>query len=97
VEEITKAVVKAENEGEARQTVALVLSPALAVPATLHASLMRGLTGSARPELQLAGQQQNTGIMLTAGTTCLRTNTARDFLANYRIRRSISDARFAPD
>jgi predicted ATPase len=43
VEEITKAVMEAENEGEARQTVALVPTPALAVPATLHASLMARL------------------------------------------------------
>jgi class 3 adenylate cyclase len=43
VEEITKAVMEAENEGEARQTVALVPSPALTVPATLHASLMARL------------------------------------------------------
>jgi class 3 adenylate cyclase len=43
VEEITKAVMEAENEGEARQKVALVPSPALTVPATLHASLMARL------------------------------------------------------
>jgi predicted ATPase len=39
VEEITKAVLEAESEGEIRRTVAAVPSPALAVPATLHASL----------------------------------------------------------
>jgi class 3 adenylate cyclase len=43
VEEITKAVLEAESEGEARQTVAAVPSPALAVPASLHASLMARL------------------------------------------------------
>jgi predicted ATPase len=43
VEEMTKAVLEAEIEGEARRTVAMVPSPALAVPATLHASLMARL------------------------------------------------------
>ena len=39
VEEMTKAVLEAESEGDARRAAALVPSPALAVPATLHASL----------------------------------------------------------
>ena len=43
VEEMTKAVLEAKNEGEARQTAATVPSPALAVPASLHASLMARL------------------------------------------------------
>jgi predicted ATPase len=43
VEEMTKAVLEAESEGEARQAAAFVPSPALAVPATLHASLMARL------------------------------------------------------
>jgi tetratricopeptide (TPR) repeat protein len=43
VEEMTKAVLEAESEGEARRTAALVPSAALAVPATLHASLMARL------------------------------------------------------
>ena len=43
VEEMTKAVLEAGSEGEARQTAAAVPSPALAVPATLHASLMARL------------------------------------------------------
>ena len=42
VEEMT-AVLEAESEGEARQTAAAVPSPALAVPASLHASLMARL------------------------------------------------------
>jgi predicted ATPase len=41
VEEMTKAVLEAESEGEARRTVALVPLPA--VPASLHASLMARL------------------------------------------------------
>jgi predicted ATPase len=43
VEEMTKAVLEAESEGAARRTVAAVLSPALAIPASLHASLMARL------------------------------------------------------
>jgi class 3 adenylate cyclase/tetratricopeptide (TPR) repeat protein len=43
VEEMTKAVLEAEDEGEAKRTAANVASPALAVPATLHASLMARL------------------------------------------------------
>jgi predicted ATPase len=43
VEEMTKAVLEAESEGEARQTAAAMPSPALAVPASLHASLMARL------------------------------------------------------
>ena len=43
VEEMTKAVLEAESEGEARRTVAASPSPAMAVPATLQASLMARL------------------------------------------------------
>jgi class 3 adenylate cyclase len=43
VEEMTKAVLEAESEGAARHTVAAVPAPALAVPASLHASLMARL------------------------------------------------------
>ena len=43
VEEMTKAVLEAEGEGEAQRTAAAVPSPALAVPASLHASLMARL------------------------------------------------------
>ena len=43
VEEMTKAVLEAEGEGEARKTAAAVPSPTLAVPASLHASLMARL------------------------------------------------------
>ena len=42
VEEMTKAVLEAEDEG-ARRTVAAVPSPVLAVPASLHATLMARL------------------------------------------------------
>jgi class 3 adenylate cyclase/predicted ATPase len=43
VEEMTRAVLEAENEGEARNVAAAVPSSALAVPASLHASLMARL------------------------------------------------------
>jgi predicted ATPase len=43
VEEMTKAVLEAESEAAARRTVAAVPSSALAVPASLHASLMARL------------------------------------------------------
>jgi class 3 adenylate cyclase/predicted ATPase len=43
VEEITKAVLEAANEGEASRVVATVPSPAMAVPASLYASLMARL------------------------------------------------------
>jgi predicted ATPase len=43
VEEMTKAVLEAESEDAAQRMVAAVPSPALAVPASLHASLMARL------------------------------------------------------
>ena len=43
VEEMTKAVLEAEGEDEARRTAAAIPSSALAVPASLHASLMARL------------------------------------------------------
>jgi predicted ATPase len=50
VEEMTKAVLEAETEGEAERTVSAIPSSALAVPASLHASLMARLDrlGSAK-------------------------------------------------
>ena len=43
VEEITKAVLEAESEGEARRTAAAIPATASAVPASLHGSLMARL------------------------------------------------------
>jgi class 3 adenylate cyclase/predicted ATPase len=54
VEEMTKAVLEAGGEAEAQQTVAAIPSPVLAVPASLHASLMARLDrlGSAKEVAQ---------------------------------------------
>ena len=54
-EEMTKAVLEAESEGDARKTAATVPSSALAVPASLHASLMARLDrlGSAKELAQI--------------------------------------------
>jgi class 3 adenylate cyclase/predicted ATPase len=43
IEEITKAVIEAEEEDEAHRTTAGIPPPRLAIPATLHASLMARL------------------------------------------------------
>jgi predicted ATPase len=43
VEEMTKAVLEAESRSAAERTVATIPSPAVAVPATLQASLMARL------------------------------------------------------
>ena len=55
VEEMTKAVLEAQGEGEARRTVAMIPSPTLSVPASLHASLMARLDrlGSAKELAQI--------------------------------------------
>ena len=55
VEEMTKAVLEAESEGSAKQLAASVPSPAHAVPASLHASLMARLDrlGSAKDVAQI--------------------------------------------
>jgi class 3 adenylate cyclase len=55
VEEITKAVLEAESESAAQRTTAAIPSPALAVPASLHASLMARLDrlGSAKEVAQV--------------------------------------------
>jgi class 3 adenylate cyclase/predicted ATPase len=56
VEEMTKAVLEAGNEAAAAQTISMVPSPAVAVPPSLHASLMARLDrlGSAKEVAQIA-------------------------------------------
>src|SRR5208337_2986511 len=53
---MTKAVLEAEGEGTAAQAVSMVPSPMLAVPASLHASLMARLDrlGPAKEVAQIA-------------------------------------------
>jgi class 3 adenylate cyclase len=55
VEEMTKAVLEAESEGEAQQTAAAIPSSSVVVPASLHASLMARLDrlGSAKEVAQI--------------------------------------------
>ena len=55
VEEMTKAILEAESESEARRTTAAIPSPTLAVPASLQASLMARLDrlGSAKEVAQI--------------------------------------------
>ncbi|WP_426409744.1 AAA family ATPase [Bradyrhizobium ganzhouense] len=55
IEEITKAILEAENEEDARRTTAAIPSPKLEIPATLHASLMARLDrlGSAKELAQI--------------------------------------------
>src|SRR5262249_17634154 len=55
VEEMTKVVLEAESRGAAERTAAAIPSPAFAVPATLHASLMARLDrlGSAKEVAQI--------------------------------------------
>ena len=54
VEETTKAVLEAETDGAADRVAAAVPSPALAVPASLHASLMARLDRLGGPTKELA-------------------------------------------
>ena len=55
VEEMTKAVLEAESEGDARKTAATIPSSAMVVPASLHASLMARLDrlGAAKDVAQI--------------------------------------------
>jgi predicted ATPase len=55
VEEMTKAVLEAENEGATERSVTATPSPSVAVPASLHASLMARLDrlGSAKEVAQI--------------------------------------------
>ncbi|MBV9532350.1 MAG: AAA family ATPase [Bradyrhizobium sp.] len=54
VEEMTKAVVEVEDQSAAERTTAAIPSPALAVPATLHASLMARLDRLGGPAKEVA-------------------------------------------
>jgi predicted ATPase len=72
VEEMTKAVLEAENEVEARRTAAAAPSSTLAVPASLHASLMARLDrlGAAKEVAQMVAAlgREFSHALLTAVT-----------------------------
>jgi class 3 adenylate cyclase/predicted ATPase len=68
VEEMTKAVLESASEGEAQRTAAAVPSAALAVPASLHASLMSRLDrlGAAKEIAQIGaaiGREFSHGLL----------------------------------
>jgi class 3 adenylate cyclase/predicted ATPase len=87
VEEMTKAVLEAEDESAAERTVAAVPSPALAVPASLHASLMARLDrlGSAKGVAQIGAaigrEFPHALLALVAGLPDLELAEALDRLA----------------
>src|SRR5262249_14048281 len=54
VEEMTKAVLEAENEGATERAVTAIPSPSVAVPASLHASLMARLDRLGGPAMEVA-------------------------------------------
>jgi predicted ATPase len=73
VEEMTKAVLEAETEGESRRTAGAVPSPTLAVPASLHASLMARLDrlGPAKEVAQIGSAiGREFSHALLAGVVC---------------------------
>jgi class 3 adenylate cyclase len=65
VEEMTKAVLEAKNEGVARRLVAAAPSSALVVPASLHASLMARLDrlGGPAKEVAQVGLSNRPGVL----------------------------------
>jgi class 3 adenylate cyclase len=68
VEEMTKAVLEVANEGTAERVVAVIPSPSVAVPASLHASLMARLDrlGPAKELAQIGaaiGREFSHGLM----------------------------------
>ena len=72
VEEMTKAVLEADSEGEAQRTAAAIPSPALAVPPSLQASLMARLDrlGAAKEVAQIgAGIGREFSFALLAAIT----------------------------
>ena len=66
VEEMTKAVLEAESVGAAAEAIAMVPRPALAVPASLHASLMARLDrlGGPAKEVSQIGQQSGVNFLM---------------------------------
>jgi predicted ATPase len=81
VEEMTKAVLEAESQGDPHQTAAAIPPSALAVPASLHASLMArlGRLGSAKDVAQIGAAigREFTHPLLVAGWPGQRPNSSR--------------------
>jgi predicted ATPase len=67
VEEMTKAVLEAESQSAAERTVAAIPSPAVAVPATLQASLMARLDRLGRAK-EVAHRRGNRPRVLSCAT-----------------------------
>jgi class 3 adenylate cyclase len=69
VEELTKAVLEAESESDAQRADAAVSPTSLAVPASLHASLMARLDrlGSAKEVAQIGATARRLGAMDVSG------------------------------
>jgi class 3 adenylate cyclase/predicted ATPase len=86
VEEMTKAVLEAESEGLLDRVAAAIPSPSLAVPASLHASLMARLDrlGSAKEVAQIGaviGREFSNGLLTTvAGKSDAELQSALDSL-----------------
>ena len=86
VEEMTKAVLEAESEGIPERVVAAIPSPSLAVPASLHASLMARLDrlGPAKEVAQIGaviGREFSYGLLATvAGKSDAELQSALDSL-----------------
>jgi predicted ATPase len=108
-EEMTKAVLEGENEGTAERTVATIPSLGLAVPATLHASLMARLDrlGPAKQVAQIGaalGREFPYATLAAVGVrrkrTCWRRWTALPRLdccsgrARHRMRLTCSNMRW---
>jgi class 3 adenylate cyclase/predicted ATPase len=88
VEEMTKAVLEAESEGEARRTSAAVSPPARSVPASLHATLMARLDrlGKAKDVARMAaaiGREFSYELLVTvAGLSEKELTTSLESLTN---------------
>ena len=82
VEEMTKAMLGGEGEGAAESAVAAIPSPALGVPASLHASLMARLDrlGPAKEVAQIGaaiGREFSHSLLRAALFASRRTNFSR--------------------
>ena len=78
VEEMTRAVLEAESENEARKTAATVPPALFAIPASLHASLMARLDrlGPAKEVAQIGcSHRKRNSLHLSIGCSCWQNRT----------------------